>query len=600
MIHTLYRLCTLYATAVRDLILAIGCTFLAVGLSLAVPWLLKEAIDIGLAQRNPRFFSLIGGLLVAVTVVRGVAVYGQSYLGALLAQRLAYRLRNTLYDHLQRLSFTYHDQAQTGDLMSRATADVEAVRQFFQFGLPTLLSLMLTGVGTVLALAWLDGRFALLTLASLPLFFGIASGIGHRLRPLQQQVQAQTGRLTVALQESLAGIRVVKAFAREQAQTAAFMDMAQALYAAYMRVTHTQALNLPLLTLVLAVGLAVTLYLGGRQVIAGAMSLGTLVAALSYLAQLVQPLRRLSWLTGMASQCQAGGARLFEVLDTLPAVQDHPHARPLPQVHGTLRFEQVGFHYPQQASVLHDISFTATPGMVIALVGSTGSGKSTIAQLIPRFYDVTSGCITLDGVDIRAVHLTALRQHIGMVMQDAWLFSTTIRDNIAYGREDIRLEAIMTAAKAARAHEFIMQCPDGYDTWVGERGVTLSGGQRQRIAIARAFVRDPRLLILDDATSSVDMETEFLIQQALADLMHGRTTLVIAQRLRTLKHADVILVLADGRIVQRGTHEELVARSGLYQRMYNLQLRDQEEVALSAAGAHGHHGLPSHPMPHSG
>jgi ATP-binding cassette subfamily B protein len=238
--------------------------------------------------------------------------------------------------------------------------------------------------------------------------------------------------------------------------------------------------------------------------------------------------------------------------------------------------------------------------MVIALVGSTGSGKSTIAQLIPRFYDVTSGCITLDGVDIRAVHLTALRQHIGIVMQDAWLFSTTIRDNIAYGREDIRLEAIMSAAKAARAHEFIMQCPDGYDTWVGERGVTLSGGQRQRIAIARAFVRDPRLLILDDATSSVDMETEFLIQQALTDLMHGRTTLVIAQRLRTLKHADVILVLADGRIMQRGIHEELVAQPGLYQRMYNLQLRDQEEVALSVAAAYGHRGLPPHPLPHMG
>jgi ATP-binding cassette subfamily B protein len=238
--------------------------------------------------------------------------------------------------------------------------------------------------------------------------------------------------------------------------------------------------------------------------------------------------------------------------------------------------------------------------MVIALVGSTGSGKSTIAQLIPRFYDVTSGCITLDGVDIRTVQLKALRQHIGIVMQDAWLFSTTIRDNIAYGREDICLEAIITAAKAAHAHEFIMQCPDGYDTWVGERGVTLSGGQRQRIAIARAFVRDPRLLILDDATSSVDMETEFLIQQALADLMQGRTTLVIAQRLRTLKHADVILVLANGRIVQRGTHEELVAQPGLYQRIYNLQLRDQEEVALSVAAAHGHRGLPSHPTPHIG
>jgi ATP-binding cassette subfamily B protein len=258
-------------------------------------------------------------------------------------------------------------------------------------------------------------------------------------------------------------------------------------------------------------------------------------------------------------------------------VQEHPHVRRLPYLEGRLCFEQVSFQYSANVPVLYDISFTAGPGQVLALLGSTGSGKSTIAQLIPRFYDVTSGQITLDGVDIRELQLSALRQHIGIVMQEAFLFSTTIRDNIAYGRDDLDLDTVIAAARAARAHDFIMQLPDGYDTWVGERGVTLSGGQRQRVAIARAFARNPRLLILDDATSSVDMETEFLIQQALTELMVGRTTFVIAQRLRTLKQADVILVLEHGRLVQRGTHDALVDQPGQYQRIYDLQLRDQED-----------------------
>jgi ATP-binding cassette subfamily B protein len=348
------------------------------------------------------------------------------------------------------------------------------------------------------------------------------------------------------------------------------------LYQAYLRVAHAQAMHLPLLTLLLSLAIALTLYIGGRQVIAGAMSLGTLVAATGYMAQMAQPLRRLSWLTGMASHCHAGGERIFEVLDTAPIVQERPAARTLDHVRGTLRFDQVSFHYTAGVPVLHDISFTAEPGEVVALLGTTGSGKTTIAQLIPRFYDVSNGRILLDDQDIREVKLASLRQHIGIVMQDTLLFSTTIRDNIAYGRDDLSLEAIVAAAQAARADDFIQQLPDGYDTWVGERGVTLSGGQQQRIAIARAFVRDPRLLILDDATSSVDMETEWLIQQALTALMVGRTTVIIAQRLRTLKQADTILVLERGRIVQRGTHDDLVEQEGLYRRIYDVQLRDQE------------------------
>jgi ATP-binding cassette subfamily B protein len=449
----------------------------------------------------------------------------------------------------------------------------------------------------MVAMAWLDWRLLGLTLVSLPFFLGVILGIGRVLRPLQVWVQEKTGDLTVTLQESLAGIRVVKAFAREGQQIEGFARAAETLAQARIAVAAKESVSFPLLTLLLSLAVALTLYIGGRRAIAGMMSLGTLVAATSYLAQLAQPLRRLSWLTGMVSLCQAGAERLFEILDAIPDVQDAPQARPLPHLEGWVQFEHVSFRYSANVPVLHDITFSAAPGQVIALLGSTGSGKSTIAQLIPRFYDVTSGCITIDGVDIRTYQLAALRRHIGLVMQDTLLFSTTIRDNIAYGREDLDLDTVIAAAKAARAHDFIMQCPDGYDTWVGERGVTLSGGQRQRLAIARAFARNPRLLILDDATSSVDMETEYLIQQALTELMAGRTTFVIAQRLRTLKQADTILVLADGHVVQRGTHDELVAQSGLYRRIYDLQLRDQEDFWLDAT-RNGHQRQVHHTAPH--
>src|SRR4029453_2036725 len=596
MIRTFYRLGRLYAASPLLVLLAVACASAVVGLSLTIPWILKEVLDYGLAQRQMRFLYLAGALLVVVTVVRGVVAYGQSYLTAHLAQQLAYRLRHLLYDHIQRSSFAYPNRPQTGDLMSRATADVEAVRLFFQFGWPIGLSVALAGAGTMAAMAWLDWRLLGLALVSLPFFLGVILGIGRLLRPLQVGVQEKTPCLTVVLQESLAGIRVVKAFAREGQQMEGFSKAAEALAQARIMVAAKEALSFPLLTLLLSLAVALTLYIGGQRVITGAMSLGTLVAATSYLAQLAQPLRRLSWLTGMVSLCQAGAERLFEILDAIPDVQDAPQARPLPHLEGWVQFEHVSFRYSADVPVLHDITFSATPGQVIALLGSTGSGKSTIAQLIPRFYDVTSGYITIDGVDIRAYQLAALRQQIGIVMQNTLLFSTTIRDNIAYGREELDLDTVIAAAKAARAHDFIMQCPEGYETWVAGGGVTLSGGQRQRLGIARAFARNPRLLILDDATSSVDMETEYLIQQALAELMAGRTTFVIAQRLRTLKQADTILVLAEGRIVQRGTHNELVAQPGLYRRIHDLQLRDQEDFGLDAT-RNGHQHQSHHTSP---
>ena len=575
------RLCALYADSPLRVAGAFVCTVAAVLLQLAIPLILRSVLDDGLDPDNPGLVYVAGALLVGVTALRGAAVYGQNYLVAFLGQRLAFQLRNLLYDKLQRLSFAYHDRSQTGDLMSRAAADVEAVRHFFHFGLPMVFSVLLTGVGTIAALVWLDWRLAALAIGGFVVILAVSVAMGRWLRPLQERVQAHTARISVAWQESLTGIRVVKAFGRERAQEESFLDSAGDLYRAHMRVTHAQALSLPLLTLLLALGLALTLYVGGREVILGRMSLGTLVAATGFLVQLGHPLRRLSWLAGMASRCHAGSRRLFEVLDAVSEVRESPNARPLPQARGALRFEHVSFHYDRHLPVLHEVSFTAEPGQTVALLGGTGSGKTTLAQLIPRFYDPTNGVVSLDGVDLRNLQLDALRQRIGIVMQDTWLFSTTIRDNIAYGRPDIGLDAIVAAARAAHAHDFIMSFPDGYDTWIGERGVTLSGGQRQRVAIARAFARDPRLLILDDATSSVDVETEFLIQRALRSLMVGRTTVVIAHRLYTLRHADLILVLSGGRIVQRGTHDELLDEPGLYQTVYTQQSRDPEDPAAA-------------------
>ncbi|PON12384.1 ABC transporter ATP-binding protein, partial [Candidatus Entotheonella serta] len=449
---------------------------LAAGLGLAVPWILKVVLDEGLSgQPRAYFFWFAGGLLLAVTLGRGLAIFGYQYLASALAYDMAYQLRNRLYDHIQHISFADHDQTRTGELMSRATADVEAVRLFFHFGLPAMVSLVFIGIGTVVAMAWLDLHFALVALLSVPFFVGLAMGIGALLRSLQSHVQACTAELSVALQESLAGIRVVKAFAREPQQMAHVDRVATRLYEAYLRVTHVQALNLPLLTLLLSLAIALTLYIGGQRVIDGSLPLGSLVAATGYLAQLAQPLRRLSWLTGMASRCHAGGARLFEVLDTDPQVHERPDAHVFRRVEGAVHVDRVGFQYTNGVPVLHDMSFRANPGTVTAFLGSTGSGKTTLAQLLPRFYDVSSGRITLDEIDIRDVSLASLRRQIGMVMQDTLLFSTTIRDNIAYGLGDVSMEAITAAAKAARAHDFILQFPDGYDTWVGERGVTLSG-----------------------------------------------------------------------------------------------------------------------------
>ncbi len=563
------------------------CTLAVVGFSVAAPVLIREVIDVGLGHRDLSLLSLLALGIVAVSLGRGAFAYGQQYLGQWLSQKQAFDLRNELYDRYQRLSFAFHDRSETGQLMSRATVDVEVVRQFVQ---QSLLSLSQTIVQFILIIALMlkfDWRIAIIMLITLPLIAVRAFTVSRGLRRLWFQVQNATGAMTSVLQENITAQRVVKAFTRERAEMEKFERSNKAIRVLSLEANRVAAFNQPLLSFLLNLATAFILWYGGRQVIGGAMTLGTLVAFSEWRQQLATPVRTVGQQLNTMMRAVGAGDRIFEVLDTISEVQEKPGAVPLTDVEGHVRFQSVGFAYDREHRVLQDVNIDAAPGQIVALLGPPGSGKSTLTYLLPRFYDVTEGRITIDGVDIRDVTLASLRDNIGMVLQDPFLFNSTIRDNIAYGSPDAGQEAIIEAAKAARIHDFIMSLPEGYDTWVGERGSTLSGGQRQRVAIARTLLRDPRILILDDSTSSVDMETEYLIQQALATVMQGRTSFVIAQRLRTVRDADQILVLQQGRIVERGTHAALVAENGVYRRIYDLERRDQDALPGGAGGPAG-------------
>lgn len=568
----------------RQVGLAWLCVLGAGGSLLLAPWLLRWAIDFGLGRGDRRLLVMVALALVAAALGRGLFAFGQQYLSEWISQRVAYDLRNLLYDRLQRLSFAYHDRQQTGQLMSRATQDVEGVRMFINFGvlrLAYVLALLLA----VLAFMLLDNwRLALVSWAFLPIIAGLSLATTRRLRPLWLAVQDGLGRLSTVLQESLSGIRVVKAFAREGYESRRFAREAQGLFDTSYAASRLQATNAPLMTGLWMLALAATLWFGGREIVAGRLTTGELSAFLLYLTFLQMPVRSLGMLVMVLARAQSSGQRLFEVLDAESAVKERPGASELAEVAGHVRFEGVSFGYDSISSVLRGIDIDALPGQVVALLGPTGSGKSTVVNLIPRFYDVSGGRITIDGSDIREATLASLRRAIGVVQQDVFLFSATIRDNIAYGAVAATQEEIEAAARAACIHDFIMSLPEGYDAWVGERGITLSGGQKQRLAIARTLLMNPRILILDDSTSSVDTETEYLIQRALAELFRlRRTTFVVAQRLRTVKMADQILVLQDGRIVERGRHEELLERGGFYREIYERELRDQEEAVAAAA-----------------
>jgi ATP-binding cassette subfamily B protein len=546
----------------------------------SIPAVLGRAIDRGVADRDTTFLWQAALALVGLAVAQGGFTYVRSYHLNVLAERVANDMRNQLYAKFQALPFQFYDQAQTGQLMSRATDDVNQIRGMLMMSLravPHGIALLLIISVVVLREHLLLGLVALSTTPFL-LYWSVRFGV--TIRPMFLKVQQQFGVMTSALQENVAGGRVVRAFAQELPESSRFEDELQSLFDRNIRASYKWAFNYPLTLAMNGLSVAGVVWLGGYLVLTGQVSIGTLVAFERYTSLLNEPVRWLGFVVNRIARALASAERIFEILDRAPAIADTPGAEPMDTMRGVVTFDHVSFAYKgSHAPALDDVSFEAHPGQVVALVGATGSGKSSVISLIPRFYDPDAGAVRIDGVDVRAITLSSLRRNIGVVMQESFLFSMTIRENIAYGRPDATEEQVIAAATAAQAHGFISRMEHGYDSLVGERGVTLSGGQKQRLAIARALLLDPRILILDDATASVDSETEHAIQQALRVLMAGRTSFVIAQRLTTVRDADLILVFEDGRIVQRGTHDELLAREGFYRELYELQLRDQEEAA---------------------
>lgn len=559
---------------------AYGGMLLATLLNLFVPQIIKEAIDRGLDEGDATILFVAGALILGIAILRGLAGFFNLYNGEWITFRVAYALRNDFFRAIQTLPFAFHDQAHTGDLMSRATGDISETERFAGTGMVQLTSVILLTAGVIIAMFVEDANLALVAMPPIIALVFVALRLGRVVEPMWRTIQVQMGVLSTRMQESLTGIHVVKAFAREPHEFRTFEEENERWYERRRGVIISWGNHWPLFTFILSVGIFILLWFGGPQVIDGAITVGTLFAMISYLLMLNAPMQQLGNLVNLAATAGASASRVFEIIDTPNDIAEKPDAVQLHNVAGRVCFDNVSFAYPgagEEAHVLHDIDFCAEPGQTIALIGPTGSGKSTVVSLISRFYDPTAGRVTIDGVDVRDATLYSLRSNIGVVLQNPFLFSATIQENIAYGVPEAPLEAVQAAARAANAEEFITRFPHGYETRVGERGVTLSGGQKQRLAIARALLYNPRILILDDSTSSVDTETEHLIQQALAQLMRNRTTFVIAQRLLTLKSADCILVLDGGRIVERGTHDELLAQGGLYRSIYDLQLKAQEE-----------------------
>jgi ATP-binding cassette subfamily B multidrug efflux pump len=511
--------------------------------------------------------------IVIFAIVRGVFAFLQVYWAERNSQSAAYDLRNDLFAKIQRLSFSYHDRNQTGQLMIRATDDIEKVRLFIGQGLVQLAAAFVLIIGTLIIMFSTNAQLALVALPILPVALIVFMVFGSLIQPLFTRVQIKLSALNTVLQENLAGIRVIKAFTREPNEQRKFYASADALMDQQIGVSRVFAFLFPLVFLIANLGQAFVLLYGGRQIIADTLTLGQWQEFSLYLVYLFLPIAQFGFIITQLGQASASASRIFEIIDAKSDVVDKPGAQPLPPVQGNVSFEDVTFRYFNSgAPVLNKVSFEAQPGQTVALLGATGSGKTTIINLLPRFYDPSQGRITIDGHDLRDVTLDSLRAQIGIVLQETTLFAGTIRDNIAFGRTDASLEEVQAAARAAAAHDFISGFPQGYDTPVGERGTTLSGGQKQRIAIARALLLDPRILILDDSTSSVDLTTEAQIQKALDRLMKGRTSFVIAQRITTVMSADLILVLDKGEVVARGKHADLLEDSPIYAEIYNSQL----------------------------
>jgi ABC-type multidrug transport system fused ATPase/permease subunit len=546
--------------------------------NLVIPAVIREVIDTGLVLGDASFMFNAALLLLGVGLIHAGLTYLQRYTSEWIAHHVGYDLRNRLYDHIQHLSFSYHDHAQTGQLISRCIEDVRSIERFTGFSVVELIRVSLLLIGITVILFLYNPNLAIIALLPMLPLVMITTNFGKRIGRLFYAVDHALGELSSRLQENVVGAQVIRAFAREPYEISRFEEANRQLYNSRIRVISEWSKVMPSTHFLVTLGTILILWFGGQMVLRGEMTIGEVVAFNAYLLMLANPAQQLTWLVNSAGEAVAGVRRTSEILDVELEIQSPTAALKLPTLSGKVQFKNVYFQYRHETRpALHNINLTVKPNQVVALIGPTGSGKTSLINLIPRFYDVTDGQVLLDDIDIREVDLVSLRKQIGIVLQTSLLFSMTIRENIAYGKPDASEEEVTGAARAAAAHEFILELPEGYDTVVGERGITLSGGQRQRVAIARALLLDPRILILDDSTSSVDTKTEQLIQQALETLMQGRTTFIIAHRLSTVRKADLILVMDRGQIVEQGGHSDLLKDgAGLYRQIYELQLRDQE------------------------